>query len=141
MHEDTISPPGDATSSTGTDPTRSRVPESAPLRDLEPASVHVIVAGERTRIVISGEVDADLVPDLNLAMHDAEATGLPIDVDAQHVSFMDSSGIAFLARLAARTTETVRLLNAPDAVRFLLDVTRIGELLELVDDATPADPS
>ena len=135
MHEDTTSAPGRTTSANGADPTRSRVPDAAPPRDLEPASVHVIVAEERTRIVVSGEVDADLVPDLNLAMHDAEATGLPIDVDAQHVTFMDSSGIAFLARLASRTTVPVRLLNTPDAVRFLLEVTRIGDLLEVVDDA------
>ncbi len=112
----------------------------------EPASVHVIVMRDRTRIVVSGEVDADLSGDLLEATADAEATGLPIEVDAQHVTFMDSSGIAFLARLASRSAERVRVLHAPEAVRFLLEVTKIGELLELVDesvgepdDTTPAD--
>nr|WP_246169516.1 STAS domain-containing protein [Actinotalea subterranea] len=103
----------------------------------EPASVHVIVEGERTRIVLSGEVDADLAADLTEATADAEATGLPIDIDAQHVTFMDSSGIAFLARIATRSTERVRVLRAPETVRFLLQVTRIGELLELVEDGEP----
>ena len=65
---------------------------------------------------------------------DRAATGLPIEVDAQHVTFMDSSGIAFLARVAARSAERVRVLHAPDTVRFLLEITRIGELLDLVDD-------
>jgi anti-anti-sigma factor len=107
----------------------------------EPASVHVIVMGDRTRIVVSGEIDADLSADLQEATSDAEATGLPIEVDAQHVTFMDSSGIAFLARLASRSTERVRILRAPDTVRFLLEVTRIGELLDLVDEPAggPAD--
>ncbi len=100
----------------------------------EPASVHVIVMHDRTRIVVSGEVDADLSGDLQEATSDAEATGLPIEVDAQHVTFMDSSGIAFLARLASRSAERVRVLHAPDTVRFLLEVTKIGELLDLVDD-------
>lgn len=104
----------------------------------EPASVHVIVMNDRTRIVVSGEVDADLSGDLQEATSDAEATGLPIEVDAQHVTFMDSSGIAFLARLASRSAERVRVLHAPDTVRFLLEVTRIGELLDLVDDADDA---
>lgn len=114
------------------------VPDVAVLGDPEPASVHVIVAGERTRIVISGEIDADLMPDLLEAAADAEMTGLPIEVDAQHVTFMDSSGIAFLARLASRSAERVRILRAPDAVRFLLEVTRIGELLDLIDEESPA---
>lgn len=105
----------------------------------EPGSVHVIVHSDRTRIVLSGEVDADLSPDLQEATADAEATGLPIEVDAQHVTFMDSSGIAFLARLATRTSERVRIIRAPETVRFLLDVTRIGELLDVVDDEDP-DP-
>lgn len=100
----------------------------------EPASVHVIVQGARTRIVLSGEVDADLAPDLQEATADAEATGLPIDIDAQHVTFMDSSGIAFLARIATRSSERVRVIRAPETVRFLLQVTRIGELLDLVED-------
>ncbi len=100
----------------------------------EPASVHVIVMDDRTRIVVSGEIDADLSADLQEATADAEATGLPIEVDAQHVTFMDSSGIAFLARLASRSAEKVRVLHAPETVRFLLEVTRIGELLELVDE-------
>lgn len=105
----------------------------------EPASVHVIVQGARTRIVLSGEVDADLAPDLQEATADAEATGLPIDIDAQHVTFMDSSGIAFLARIATRSTERVRVIRAPETVRFLLQVTRIGELLDLVDDPDADD--
>ena len=103
----------------------------------EPASVHVIVTRDRTRIVVSGEIDADLGPDLTEAAADAEATGLPIEVDATHVTFMDSSGIAFLARLASRSADRVRVLRAPDTVRFLLEVTKIGELLDLVDDAEP----
>lgn len=113
------------------------VPDLPDLGDPEPASVHVIVTGERTRIVISGEIDADLAPDLLEAAADAEMTGLPIEVDAQHVTFMDSSGIAFLARLASRSGERIRVLHAPDTVRFLLEVTRIGELLELVDGHGP----
>nr|WP_232229716.1 STAS domain-containing protein [Cellulomonas bogoriensis] len=105
----------------------------------EPGSVHVIVHSDRTRIVLSGEVDADLGPDLTEATSDAEATGLPIEVDAQHVTFMDSSGIAFLARLATRTSERVRVINAPETVLFLLEVTRIGELLDVVDENAGSD--
>lgn len=104
----------------------------------EPASVHVIVQDGRTRIVLSGEVDADLAADLTEATTDAEAAGLPIDIDAQHVTFMDSSGVAFLARIATRSAHPVRMLRVPETVKFLLDVTRIGELLEVVADEDTA---
>ncbi|MEK8226196.1 STAS domain-containing protein [Oerskovia sp. M15] len=47
------------------------------------------------------------------ATTDAEATGLPVEIDAHHVTFMDSSGVAFLARLATRGPHRVRVLRAP----------------------------
>jgi len=100
----------------------------------EPGSVHVILSPDRTTIVLSGEVDADLGPDLAQATTDAEQAGVPIEVDAHHVTFMDSSGVAFLARLAMRTPHRVRLLHVPPTVQFLLEVTRIGELLDVVED-------
>jgi len=99
----------------------------------EPGAVQVIVGTESTRIVLSGEVDADLAAELQEATAEAEHLGLPIEVDAHHVTFMDSSGVAFLARLSIRSQHRVRLLRVPPTVRFLLEVTRIGELLDVVD--------
>ena len=106
---------------------------SAPLRG-EPGTVHVFLGADRTRIVLSGEIDADLGTDLHQATADAERAGLPIEVDTHHVTFMDSSGVAFLARLSTRSQHRVRLLRVPPTVRFLLEVTRIGELLDVIDD-------
>lgn len=103
----------------------------------EPGAVQVIVGTDATRIVLSGEVDADLGPELQEATAEAEQVGLPIEVDAHHVTFMDSSGVAFLARLSIRSQHRVRLLRVPPTVRFLLEVTRIGELLDVVDDDEP----
>jgi len=107
--------------------------------NVEPGTVHVIVGAERTRIVLTGEVDAGLAPDLLEAGSEAEKAGLPIEVDAHHVTFMDSSGVAFLARLSTRSAHRVRLLRVPPTVRFLLEVTRIGDLLDVVDDAPGFD--
>nr|WP_286219387.1 STAS domain-containing protein [Paraoerskovia sediminicola] len=93
-----------------------------------------MVGSARARIVLSGEIDADLAGDLQEASAHAEATSLPVEIDAHHVTFMDSSGVAFLARLASRSPHRVRILRAPPTVRFLLEVTRIGELLDIADD-------
>ena len=126
-------------------PTVEDGPTTSPVPESHPGSVQVVVQGQRTRIVLTGEIDADLGPDLQEATSDAEATGLPIDIDTRHVTFMDSSGIAFLARIATRSGSRTRVLHPPETVRFLLEVTRIGELLEVVEadevvDAEAGEP-
>ncbi|GAB3099735.1 hypothetical protein GCM10027054_30190 [Isoptericola nanjingensis] len=124
----------DGSNTTPRDLRRADVREADAVPELgDPASVHVIVGASRARVVLSGEIDADIGAELGEAISDAEGSGLPVEIDAHHVTFMDSSGVAFLARLASRSPHRVRVLRAPPTVRFLLEVTRIGELLEIVD--------
>jgi anti-anti-sigma factor len=92
-----------------------------------------MVARTRTRVVLCGEIDAALSTELREAAEDAEAPGRPIEVDARRVTFMDSAGFTLLARLAARAPGRLRVIEPPDVVRFLLDVTKIGELVDVVD--------
>ncbi len=99
----------------------------------DPGDVGVIVGSQRVRIVLAGEIDIDLEHDLRDAIGAAEGTGLPIEIDAHHVTFMDSSGVSFLAELASRASTPVRVLRAPPSMKFLLTVTRLDELVELVD--------
>ncbi len=121
----------DGNSTTGDEPVRPEV--GGTTTDGDSGAVHVIVGATTTRIILSGEVDADLGPELQEATAEAENASLPIEVDAHHVTFMDSSGVAFLARLSIRSQHRVKLLRVPPTVQFLLDVTRIGELLDVVD--------
>jgi anti-anti-sigma factor len=108
----------------------------------EPGAVQVLVGEDAVRIVLSGDVDSELAGDLTEAADEAERSGLPIEVDAHHVTFMDSSGVAFLARLAIRSEHRVRLLRVPPTLRFLLEVTRVGDLVDVAEDdeATPFHP-
>src|SRR5680860_70573 len=126
---------GDATNSGGE--------ERGPLtpRPQEPGSVHVLFGGRKTRVVLTGEIDAELGPDLIEAAGEAEDAGLPVEIDAQHVTFMDSTGVAFLAKLASRAEPAVVVIRPPDLVRFLIDVTSIGDLLRVVDDDPGVDDS
>ncbi|TRW46122.1 STAS domain-containing protein [Georgenia yuyongxinii] len=101
-----------------------------------PGSAAVLTSATRARLVLAGEVDVSMNDELMEASSELEQTGLPIDVDVRHVTFMDSSVIAVLARLTHRVPSRLRIIEPPDVVRFLLDVTRIGELVEVVD----ADP-
>ncbi|WP_402462944.1 STAS domain-containing protein [Isoptericola aurantiacus] len=131
MQDGSNTAPHRPTNGDGADPTAPRIGD--------PASVHVIQGTSRARVVLSGEIDADISAELGDAISDAEASGLPVEIDAHHVTFMDSSGVAFLARLATRSPHRVRVLRAPPTVRFLLEVTRIGELLEIVDEDPGVD--
>jgi anti-sigma B factor antagonist len=127
----------------------SRIPAAAgplaadePTGPGEPGAVQVLVGEDAVRIVLSGDVDSDLAGDLTEAADEAERSGLPIEVDAHHVTFMDSSGVAFLARLPIRSEHRVRLLRVPPTLRFLLEVTRVGDLVDVAEDdeATPFHP-
>ncbi|TRW46537.1 STAS domain-containing protein [Georgenia yuyongxinii] len=95
-----------------------------------------MVSTARTRLVLSGEIDVALASELTEAVSDAERAGLPVEIDARHVTFMDSSGVSMLARLAHRTPGRLTMIEPPDVVRFLLEVTRIGEVVDVLD----ADP-
>lgn len=107
----------------------------------EPGSVHVILGGRKTRVVLTGEIDADLGPDLLEASADVEDGARPVEVDVQHVTFMDSTGVAFLARLASRSPETLVLIRPPALVRFLIEVTSIRQVLRVVDEDPGIDAS
>ena len=94
----------------------------------------VMVAHGRTRLVLSGEIDVALSSELTEAVADAEASRNPVEIDARHVTFMDSSGVALLARLAHRTPGPLTMIKPPDVVRFLLDITRLGDVVTILDE-------
>ena len=115
------------------------------IRAVDPGSVHVLYEPRATRVVLTGEIDAELGPDLLEAAEDALSSGRPLQVDAHHVTFMDSTGLAFLARLASRSRgRRVTLIRPPAVVRFLIETTNIVQLLDVVDEepspAHDADP-
>lgn len=106
----------------------------------EAGSVHVIVTPGRTRVVLCGEIDAAVGEDLIEASSDAESAGQPVEVDARRVTFMDSSGLALIARLSIRCPGRLRVIGPPDVVRFLILVT-IDDMVDIVDDAPGGAPT
>lgn len=129
----------DAATTTSSD---TVAPTSRP--DSEAGSVHVLTTGGKTRLVLVGEIDVALSADLAEAVAEAERAARPVEIDARRVTFMDSSGVTMLARLAHRTPGRLTMIQPPEVVRFLLEVTKIGEIVDVVDDepedAAPGDP-
>ncbi|MFB9376895.1 STAS domain-containing protein [Kineococcus gynurae] len=123
--------------SSDTPQNEARIPE---VRSVDPGSVHVLYEPRATRVVLTGEIDAELGPELLEAAEDALTSGRPLQVDAHHVTFMDSTGLAFLARLASRSRgRRVTLIRPPAVVKFLIETTNIIQLLDVVEDETPTD--
>ncbi|GAA4430430.1 hypothetical protein GCM10023169_33860 [Georgenia halophila] len=88
----------------------------------------------RVRLVLTGEIDASLAPRLSSATAEALARELPIDIHTRSVTFMDSSALTYLARMAS-TYQPRRLtfVDPSDVVLFLLDVTKVGDVVEVVE--------
>lgn len=97
----------------------------------------VLQTSARTRLVLAGDVDISLNGPLNDAVELAVQLGGPVEVDTADVTFMDSAVVAMLARLAYRLPDRLQMLRPPELVRFLLDVTQLGEIVDIVDE----DPS
>ncbi len=116
-------------SSTSSGPDRSG--DGDARRGSEPGSVHVLLDPDSTLVVLAGDVDATLAPDLIDASSDVAEAGNPVRIDTRNVTFMDSTGVSFLARVAVGTGGRPVLLDPPDHVQFLLDITAIGDLVDV----------
>ncbi|KAE8765296.1 STAS domain-containing protein [Georgenia thermotolerans] len=96
-------------------------------------SVHLLAAADTTRLVLAGDLDISCSAELRQAISEAVDRGKPVQVDARHVRFMDSSAVAMLAYLAHRSSSRLTMIQPPDVVRFLLEVTNVGSAVEVVE--------
>ncbi|MDD9206161.1 STAS domain-containing protein [Georgenia sp. 10Sc9-8] len=99
-------------------------------------SIDVTVLGDRVRLTLRGEIDAGLDADVQRALDSVEPTGTVVEVDARRVTFMDGYGLRLLSRLTGRTGRVV-LLEPPQIIRFLLEVTGLLEDLRIVSGPLP----
>lgn len=95
-------------------------------------------SGPTTTVVLRGEVDAACEEHLDTLAGNALTAGHPVVLDVGAVTFMDSTGAAFIATLARGLgAGRVTVVRATPQVRFLLTVTRLASVVRI---AAPADP-
>ncbi|WP_129339621.1 STAS domain-containing protein [Cellulomonas endophytica] len=100
---------------------------TAPPGRLEPSRD----ADGTVRVALHGEVDLHVVADARELLA-AVRRGDSVVIDASDLSFIDSSGIAFLLKLLSRSGRTsIPVLDAPTMLREVVDVMEVGHLLEL----------
>ena len=91
-----------------------------------------------TLIMLSGEVDLALGDDLEFAGRDAIDRGAPVRVDVSRVTFIDSVGLGFLARMASAEREHGRrlvLAGARRTVQESVQLVGLADLVEFVDSS------
>lgn|GEM_PF-4672690 len=124
--------------------------ETGPGGDERKGSVTVRFAGRRARLHLAGEVDSSMNPELAPVAVELAQRGLPVDVDTRAVTFMDSTVIALVAHLANQLPARVSFIDPPEHVRFLLQITQVEDLVEIIEavddepgrvDDEPLEPS
>jgi len=83
--------------------------------------IDVTAAHGRTVVRLWGEVDGALRAEASTSMAQALASTAPIVVDATDVTFIDSSGLAFVLQLNLAAGETAQGLTLRDPQRQVLE--------------------
>lgn len=95
------------------------------------------VEGERTVVTMWGEVDSVLRPQASEALAGALARRAPVVIDTSRVTFMDSTGIAFLLQFSAIGAQDgfeVSLRGPVEPVTRVLDMIGMLERFPIVDE-------
>lgn len=100
----------------------------------ETGSIAVLTSTQRSRLVLAGEIDIVVEHDLDEAVRELLSIGLPVDIDARNVTFMDSAALSGIARLANQLRHRPRVIKPPESVLFLLTLTRVVDDVDIVDD-------
>jgi anti-anti-sigma factor len=86
-----------------------------------------------TRVGLAGEIDLASSVDLDLAGREAIDRGRPVVVDVSRVSFMDSVGVGFIARLIIAGREAGWRPTVVGARRSVVETLTISGVLGAID--------
>jgi anti-sigma B factor antagonist len=109
-----------------------------PSPDPTPAAT-VVIAPDRSRVVLTGEIDLAASGDLDQAAKAATESERQVEVDLSEVTFMDSIGIGFIAKLiiAGRGHGwRPRLVGAQQQVLETLTISGVADSVDLADPAS-----
>jgi len=101
-------------------------------------AIAVFYEDRETLIELSGEVDLACHDDLACMAATAIARGGPITVDVSDVTFMDSAGVTFLARLCGAEHQCGRRLSVNGARGIVLQLLEGAGLADDVVDVSVA---
>jgi anti-sigma B factor antagonist len=101
-------------------------------------SIEHRIFGQRTVLVVGGQVDLATVETFRVAVERALAGGDRVELDLSATSFMDSTGLAVIINASRRLRgrrEVLVVRNPTAAVRKLLTVTGVDQLIDVRSEA------
>ena len=109
--------------------------EEQPDSDFPPPAAEVSISFDAgtALITLSGEIDLALGAGLEFAAEEAILRSLPVRVDLSAVTFMDSAGVGFLARLVRAGSESGWRLTVIGPRRRVLETLTITGLVPAID--------
>jgi anti-sigma B factor antagonist len=101
--------------------------------------VDVSLANDISVIVLVGEVDMALTETLEAARDQVIDRDVPVRIDASGLTFIDSSGLAFLTRLnqASPGDQRPKLAGASPLILETIKIVGLAEVVDLDSDAPP----
>jgi anti-anti-sigma factor len=109
--------------------------QGRPTSRTSPGDVSVFFDEDVTLVILSGDIDLALSGDLEYAGRDAIDRQLPVHLDLTRVTFMDSIGIGFVARLAASAREAGHRVRVVDASHRAIEALTMSCLIPLLEVA------
>jgi len=88
---------------------------------------------DHTLVLLAGDVDLALSDELTQACSDAIDLAQPIRLDVSAVTFIDSTALGFVARLASAERDHGRTLRVTGSTRRTTETIRLMGLEELLD--------
>jgi anti-sigma B factor antagonist len=107
----------------------------------EHVDVRVEARDEATVVRVAGVLDALALPDVSRELTDAQRGQVPVVVDLEGVTFMDSRGLGALLAANERSREgapPVSIYRPSEAVVRLLDVSGVRGVLAEVEELPAA---
>lgn len=95
----------------------------------------------RGRVTMWGEIDVDLRNQASAALASSLESNLPVVIDASQVTFIDSTGIAFLLQfhtIGRQEGIEVRLVQPPAVVADVLEMLGLDQELTITGSAEDA---
>ena len=106
-------------------------PDELEMHEL--ASVRVSLEPDISLITLAGQVDIGLTAELDAAAGQVIERDLPVRIDATALTFIDSSGLRFLARIINAATGDARpvVMGATLVIRETIALGGLSDVLEL----------
>lgn len=98
----------------------------------EPSTITALTRETATVVRLAGEIDVTMRDPAGEALSTALGASRPVVVDMQDVTFMDSTGVAFLIQCHRACTEAdlpFRLQHVPEPARQVLGMLGLDRIL------------